>query len=334
MSGWPALTPANAPRWSRRAVLLSGLVGASLVTPAARAAATAARTRPGAGLKILVAYPPGGVSDLVARALAKAMADPLQAPVIVENRPGASGTLALELLQRSPPDGQTLVFTAAAAVGLLRHAAARRATASAAAAPLPVQPVAGVMRTPLLLVGTSALAATAFADMVEAARKHPGMLRWATTGEGTTGHTVLQRVSQLAGVRITHVPYKGGGQQLTDALGGHFELLSTNVAPSQLSALRDGRLKALAVGAPRRLPVLPEVPTLAELGYPSANLDSLFGLFAPPGTPIHVLLRLHAWTAQALRSPSIRQSLLDANNQPYEGSAQDFARQVEHETDR
>lgn len=311
-------------------MLLSGLMGASLLIPEGQAA----QKRPGAALKMLVAYPPGGVSDLVARALAKEMADRLQVPVIVENRSGASGTLALELLQRSPPDGQTLVFTAAAAVGLVRHAAARRSPTSAATAPLPVQPVAGVMRTPLLLVGTSALASSAFADMIEEARKHPGMLRWATTGEGTTGHTVLQRVSQRAGVRIAHVPYKGGGQQLTDALGGHFELLSTNVAPSQLSALRDGRFKALAVGAPRRLPVLPEVPTLAELGYPSANLDSLFGLFAPPGTPSQVVERLHTLIEQALRSPSIRQSLLDANNQPYEGSVQDFALQVQHETDR
>lgn len=311
-------------------MLLSGLMGASLLIPEGQAA----QKRPGAALKMLVAYPPGGVSDLVARALAKEMADRLQVPVIVENRSGASGTLALELLQRSPPDGQTLVFTAAAAVGLVRHAAARRSPTSAATAPLPVQPVAGVMRTPLLLVGTSALASSAFADMIEEARKHPGMLRWATTGEGTTGHTVLQRVSQRASVRIAHVPYKGGGQQLTDALGGHFELLSTNVAPSQLSALRDGRFKALAVGAPRRLPVLPEVPTLAELGYPSANLDSLFGLFAPPGTPSQVVERLHTLIEQALRSPSIRQSLLDANNQPYEGSVQDFALQVQHETDR
>lgn len=311
-------------------MLLSGLMGASLVATEG----LAGQKRPGAGLKILVAYPPGGVSDLVARALAKAMAEQRQVPVIVENRSGASGTLALELLQRSPPDGQTLVFTAAAAVGLLRHAAARRARTPAGAAPLPVQPVVGVMRTPLLLVGTSALAPSAFADMVDEARKHPGMLRWATTGEGTTGHTVLQRVSQLAGLRISHIPYKGGGQQLTDALGGHFELLSTNVAPSQLAALRDGRFKALAVGAPRRLPVLPEVRTLAELGYPSANLDSLFGLFAPPGTPSQVVERLNQWIEQALRSPAIRQILLDANNQPYEGSVQDFARQVEHETDR
>lgn len=330
MSEWPKLTPANAPRWSRRAMLLSGWMGASLVATEG----LAAQKRPGAGLKMLVAYPPGGVSDLVARALAKAMADQRQAPVIVENRSGASGTLALELLQRSSPDGQMLVFTAAAAVGLLRHAATRRAPTSAAAAPLPVQPVAGVMRTPLLLVGTSALAPSAFADMIDEARKHPGMLRWATTGEGTTGHTVLQRVSQLASVRISHIPYKGGGQQLTDALGGHFELLSTNVAPSQLAALRDGRFKALAVGAPRRLPVLPEVPTLAELGYSSANLDSLFGLFAPPGTPSQVVVHLHALIEQALRSPAIRQILLDANNQPYEGSVQDFARQVERETDR
>lgn len=330
MSGWPKLSPANTQRWSRRAMLLSGLMGASLLIPKG----WAAQKRPGAALKMLVAYPPGGVSDLVARALAKEMAEQRQVPVIVENRSGASGTLALDLLQRSPPDGQTLVFTAAAAVGLVRHAAARRSPTSAAAAPLPVQPVAGVMRTPLLLVGTSALAPSAFGEMVEAARQHPGMLRWATTGEGTTGHTVLQRVSHIAGVRITHIPYKGGGQQLTDALGGHFELLSTNVAPSQLSALRDGRFKALAVGAPHRLPVLPEVPTLAELGYPSANLDSLFGLFAPAGTPSPVVARLHALIEQALRSPSLRQSLLDANNQPYEGSVQDFARQVEHETDR
>ncbi|QIL74412.1 tripartite tricarboxylate transporter substrate binding protein (plasmid) [Diaphorobacter sp. HDW4B] len=315
-------------------MLLSGLVGASLVMSGEMAVATAAQKWPGTGLKILVAYPPGGVSDLVARALAKEMSDQLKVPVIVENRSGASGTLALELLQRSPPDGQTLVFTAAAAVGLVRNAAARRATTPGAAAPLPVQPVAGVMRTPLLLVGTSALESSAFADMIEEARKHPGMLRWATTGEGTTGHTVLQRVSQHAGVRITHVPYKGGGQQLTDALGGHFELLSTNVAPSQLAALREGRFKALAVGAPRRLPVLPEVPTLAELGYPSANLDSLFGLFVPRGTPANVVALLNESIEQALRSPSIRNRLLDANNQPYEGSAQDFALQVERETDR
>lgn len=311
--------------------LLTGL--ASPLIALTGRSATAAPGWPGDGLKILVAYPTGGVSDLVARALAKQLAYQLKVPVLVENRPGASGTLALDFLQRSPPDGRTLVFTAAAAIGLTRSAVAGHALA-AGSLHLPAVPVAGVMRTPLLVVGTSALEGATFADMVEDARRYPDKLRWASTGEGTTGHVVLQRVSQKAGVRIVHVPYKGGGQQLTDALGGHFEILSTNVAPTQLAALRDGRFKALAVGAARRLPVLPDVPTLAELGYPAANLDSLFGLFAPHGTPADLVERLHDAVATALHASSIRNRLLDANNQPFEGSARDFALQVEREIQR
>ena len=283
-------------------------------------------TRP---IRILVAYPPGGVSDQVARGLAERLATQLGVPVLVENRSGAGGTLAMRMLAGSTPDGHTLGFGAASAVSMLSAEAGR-----GAAGPHRVTPVAGVMRTPVLIVGTPALQRRTFAGMLAQAREQPEGIRWATTGEGTTGHTVLERVRRASGGAIVHVPYKGGGQQVSDAMGGHFEVLSTNVAAQQLEAIRAGRLTALAVGAPERLAVLPEVATLAQLGYAEANLDSLFGLFAPPRTSPTLVDRLNAEVALALRDPGLRAKLLAVNNTPFEGSARDFARQMEREAHR
>jgi tripartite-type tricarboxylate transporter receptor subunit TctC len=281
-----------------------------------------------ASLRIVVAYPPGGVSDSIARVLAVRLTEQLGVDVRVENRPGGSGVVALEALARSPADGSTLCFVAATAVALITR------SRSLPEGSWPVIPVAGVMRTPLLVVGTPALRAGTFAGMLELARREPDRVRWATTGEGTTGYAVLDRVRRASGAGIVHVPYKGGGQQLTDALGGHFEVLSTNVAAQQLDAVRRGRLAALAVGAPSRLPVLPDTPTLAELGYGDAKLDSLFGLFAPPGTDAAIVKRLHAEVSTALRHPGLRTQLLVTNNTPFEESAAEFASQVRHAADR
>ncbi len=210
---------------------------------------------PWKAVRIIVAYPPGGVSDLVARELAELLAARLGVPVLVENRAGASGTLAMERVAGSPADGHVLGFAAATAVALM--------TASGRRDPglLPVTPVAGVMRTPVLVAGTPALRARTFAEMLSLARVRSSAVRWATTGAGTTGHNVLERVRRASGAHLVHIPYKGGGQQITDALGGHFEVLSTNVAPQQLEAIRRGRLTALAVGAPARPPACPRFPT-------------------------------------------------------------------------
>ena len=270
-------------------------------------------------IRMLVAYPPGGVSDQVARELAERLAPRLGTPVLVENRPGASGTLAMEALARSEPDAHTLCFAAATAVMLMRRPAAGG---------LPVHPVAGVMRTPVLVVGTPALAVKGFAAMLTLARDGGPGIRWATTGAGTTGHLVLERVKRALGqdgAGLLHIPYQGGGQQLNDALGGHFEVLSTNVAPQQLESIRAGRLQALAVGAPARLPALHDVPTLAELGFADANLDSIFGLFAPLQTPKERVGRIHAEVADILREDRLRRLLLDASNTPMEGSPEVFA---------
>lgn len=308
----------------RRRLLLVGLAA----TLHGRAGAQPPARWPVKPVRIVVAYPPGGVSDMITRKLAELLAARLGEAVVVENRAGASGTLAMEQVARSPADGHVLCFAAVTAVALM---AASRQRGSGV---LPVTPVAGVMRTPVLVAGTPALRARSFAEMLSLARARPGAVRWATTGAGTTGHTVLERVRRAGNAQLVHIPYKGGGQQITDALGGHFEVLSTNVAPQQLEAIQRGRLTALAVGASARLAVLPDVPTLAELGFPEANLDSLFGLFAPPGTPAAVVQQLNHEVAAALRDPGLRGTLLAASNAPFAGSAADFLRQVQREAAR
>jgi tripartite-type tricarboxylate transporter receptor subunit TctC len=281
---------------------------------------------PEPGLRMVVAYPPGGVSDEITRVLAHKLAARLGVPVQVEHRPGAGGAVAMRMLSRAAPDGRTLCFSAITALTLVPHVAA------VSYDPLrDIAPVAGVMHTPVLVVGTPALPARSYTQMLEAARSRPSALRWATSGVGTTGHLVLEQVRRATGVEIVHIPYKGGAQQLNDALAGQFELLSTNVGPLQLQYVAQGRLAALAVGSPMRLGVLPGVPTLAEAGAERANLVSLFGVFAPAATPPPVIARLNAEINAALREKDLRDRLAASSNEPAGGTAAQLARRIERE---
>jgi tripartite-type tricarboxylate transporter receptor subunit TctC len=275
-------------------------------------------------MRIVVAYPPGGISDHVARLLAQRLGIVLQKSVIVENQPGAGGGLALGALARVAPDGNTLVFTAISPLALAPHFGM----------PAPaVVPVSGVMHTPLLLVGTPALAARSFADMVREARANTLGMRWATSGVATVGHMALEQVRRELKLEVVHVPYSGGAPQLQDALAGRFELLSTNLAPLQIEYVRSGKLTPLALGAPARSPLLPAVPTFAEVGAPSANLSSLFGLFAPPGTPAVEAARLNAACAEVLGQAEFRKLLAEGGNLPATGSAAEFAREIERQSE-
>jgi tripartite-type tricarboxylate transporter receptor subunit TctC len=292
----------------------AGGVG-SVISPASAA---------GSAVRIVVAYPPGGISDRIARLLAIRLSPILDAPVVVENQAGAGGSLALASLARAVPDGRTLGFSAISPLALSPYFGR----------PAPrVAPVSGIMHTPLLLVGTPALEARNFAGMIAAARAQPGSLRWATSGVATIGHLAVEQVKREMRVDVVHVPYSGGAPQLQDALAGRFELLSTNLAPLQIEYVRGGRLRALALGAPARSPLLPTLPTFAELGCPGANLSSLFGLFAPEGTPAEVTARINGACAQVLAQADFRNMLLEGGNLPATGSPADFARAIERETE-
>ena len=313
---------------TRRRGLLAW-AGAGLLGARAEAAHEGGGRWPSRPIRLIVVYPPGGVSDGMARFIAEPLSRALGVPVVVDNRPGAGGGVGMALLARAAPDGHTLAFSAITPLTLAPFVS-----------PVPYEPehafapVCAVMRTPVLVVGTPALPAQDFAQMLALARRAPGTLRWATTGVATTGHLVLVQTRALAQVDIVHVPYQGGGAQLRDALGGQFELLSTNVAGPQLRYVESGRLQALAVGAPGRLAALPRVPTLGELGLPGANLHSLFGIFAPARTAPAVVQRLNAEINRVMASAPLRARLREAFNLPAPGTPGDFAREIALDRER
>jgi tripartite-type tricarboxylate transporter receptor subunit TctC len=305
----------------RRAALLFALllpVVAALAQPA---------PWPARPLRIVVAYPPGGISDSVARALADKLSTQLGTPVVVDNRGGAGGSIGMDAVAKAAPDGYTLGFSSISPLALNPHLG-RQAYDPAR----DIAPVASVMYSPVVLLATPAFAGKDFKDLLAAAKAKPGGIRWSTSGLATVGHIVLEQVRHGANVEFTHVPYKGGGQQLTDALGGQVEVISTNLSGTVMQHIQSGKLRPLAVGAPARVEALPQVPTFAELDLAPANLSSLFGVFAPAKTPADVLARLNIEINQALRAPNLRKKLLDADNVPTGGSAADFARQIAAES--
>jgi tripartite-type tricarboxylate transporter receptor subunit TctC len=285
--------------------------------------ATTTAPWPNRPVRLIVVYPPGGVSDGMARVLAEPLSQSLGVPVLIENRAGAGGSIGMDALARAVPDGCTLAFSAISPITL--HPLIARVPYDPLRA---FAPVASVMRTPVLVVGTPAFAGHGFGDLIALARSQPGAVRWATSGVATIGHMVLAQVRMQSRTDITHIPYQGGGPQLNDALSGQFEVLSTNVAAQQLQYIEGGRFQALAVGAPARVEALPAVPTLAELGFEKANRDSLFGIFAPARTPAAVVQRLNAEINRVLRSDTVRARLRGAYNLPAGGSIEDFAREI------
>lgn len=300
------------------------LLGSAIVSGAfAQVAAWPARQ-----LRIVVAYPPGGISDNVARALADKLTGPLGVPVVVENRAGAGGSIGMDAVAKAPADGSVIGFSSISPLALNPHLG-RLAYDPAR----DISPVASMMYSPVVLLATPAFEGKDFKDVLAQSRARPGSVRWSTSGLATVGHVMLEQVQHGAKVEITHVPYKGGGQQITDALGGQFELVSSNLSAALMGHIRSGKLRALAVGAPARVEALPQVPTFAELGLPAANLTSLFGLFAPARTPEPLLARLNAEINKALAHPDLRQRLVAADNVPTGGSAAEFARQIAQESE-
>ena len=309
-------------------VLRRGLVAAAVLCTTAPAIALAeVAPWPSKPIKIVVAYPAGGVSDIVARALGEKLTAQLHTPVIVENKAGAGGAIGMDAVAKATPDGYTIGFSAISPVALNPHLGAVPFDPNKDLAP-----VASVMYSPVLILGTSANSAGSFKELLAQAQSSPGSVRWATAGLASLGHIVLEQVKHSAKADITHIPYKGGGQQLNDALSGQFEVLSTNAGPSVMQHIQAEKLKVLAVGAPQRLESLPNVPTLAELGFAAANTTSLFGIFAPGQTPQPVLQRLNQEINKALAAPDLQARLKASDNVPTGGDAASFVQQIAQES--
>ena len=292
------------------------------------ALAAAAQSWPAKPIKLIVAYPPGGISDTIARGLADRISPALGVPIVVENKAGASGAIGGDAVAKAAPDGYTFGFSAVSPLTLSPHLGKVPYDPKK-----DIVPVVSVMYSPVLIIATSASSAKDLKSLLDTARARPGAIRWSTSGPASLGHIMLEQLKAAAKVDITHVPYKGGGQQVTDAISGQFEVLSVNSSPAVVQQVKAGRLRALAVGAPARIDALPDVPTLAELGYPEANLMSTFGIIAPAGTPAAAGDRMNAEINKALAAPDLRAKLAVADNVPTGGAAASSAKQMAQESE-
>jgi len=296
-----------------------------LILAAALALPAAAQPYPSKPVRIIVVYPPGGVSDAVTRLLADKLTASLGQQVLVENRGGAGGAIGMDAMAKAAPDGHTIAFSAISPLTLLPHVGKVPYDALKDVAPL-----ASVMYSPVYLLATPAFAGRDFADLVAQAKAKPGSLRVGTSGIATLGHLMVEQL-RIAGLDFTHVPYKGGGQVITDAAGGQFELFTANPSSGVNAMLQQGKFRLLAVAAPKRLAALPAVPTLTELGYPDSNYTSHFGFFCPAKTPEAALKRLHADINAALALPEVAERLAKLDNVVAAGSVADFAQIVKRE---
>jgi tripartite-type tricarboxylate transporter receptor subunit TctC len=267
---------------------------------AAASTLAVAQDFPSRPISLVVPVPPGGIVDLAARLAAEPLTRALGQPVVVENRPGASGNIAYQLVAAAKPDGYTLLASYSMYhVGNPSMFSGLRWSAES------FKPVGMVAVAPNVVVVHPSVPVHNLKELVDYARQNPGKLNYASQGSGSIPHVGTELFKQMHGVDLVHVPYKGSGPAIQDVLSGQVQLFVTT-PPSVLGHVQQGKLRAIAVASDRRHPQLPDVPTSAEQGMPDFKLDAWVALFAPSGTPDDVVARLSEALASSLDSPEVR----------------------------
>jgi tripartite-type tricarboxylate transporter receptor subunit TctC len=270
--------------------------------PAASASAARAGTFPVKPVRFIVPYLAGGTADVLSRALGQKLGDAFGQQVVIDLRPGAGGNLGTELAAKSAPDGHTIVL---ATVGPFATNVTLYAGRMAFDPARDFEPVSLIARSPLVFVTHPSIPARNIAELVRLARSRLGQLSYATPGNGTANHLVMEMFKSTTGTDILHIPFKGTAQSLVALIGGEIELLVGQI-PSTRAQLAAGRVRALALSGTRRSSALPQVPTFAEAGVAGLEATSWYGVAAPANTPRDIVGRLHGEIAKALASPDVR----------------------------
>jgi tripartite-type tricarboxylate transporter receptor subunit TctC len=308
----------------------SGVCALALaLTLSIASAHTLAQAWPTHPVRLIVPYPAGGSGDIVARAVAQKMSDGLGQQVVVENRAGANGNIGTEAVAKALPDGYTLLLATDI----------QFAISPALGVKLPYdpvkdfEPVSLVAFVNLVLVANPALKANSMQQLVAYAKEHPGEVNYASTGPGSTHHLSIEMLKSEGGFNVTHVPYKGSSQALPDLIANQVQMMQLGV-PQSLPFLRSGKLKALGVGSSKRLPQLPDVPTIAEQGFPGYEANNSWDLFAPAGTPTQVIARLQQEVARVVALPEIREKFAADGLDPVGSTPSELAARMKNDYEK
>ncbi len=301
------------------------------------AAATAATLSQGAfaqawptkAIRIVVPFPPGGGTDIIARETSQRVAKATGWTFVIDNKPGAGGNLGVDAVAKSPADGYTIVLGQTSNLAINPTLFAKMPYDSQK----DLVPIIMLANAPLVMVTGTNSAYKTLADATAAARAKPGHVNFASPGNGTVAHLTSEMFQKAAGIRTQHVPYKGASQALTDVVGGTVDLYVSSV-PTLLGQIKQGKLRALAVTSARRVDDLPEVPTINESGYKGFDAVTWFGLLAPAGTPKEVIARLNAEFNKALKEPELNKRLSDEGADPAGGTPEQFAALIRDEIPR
>jgi tripartite-type tricarboxylate transporter receptor subunit TctC len=289
------------------------------------AGVVSAQSYPARQVRIVVPFPPGGTSDILARTIGARLSEPLGQPVVVENRPGAGGNIAADHVAKSAPDGYTLIMgTSSLAISQSLY---KKLTYNLVQDFAPI--TQAVNYTNLLVVHPSA-GVSNVAELLALAKAKPGALSYGTAGNGTPPHMTGELFKAYTGANILHIPYKGGAPAIVDLVAGQIPMMFDNVPPL-LPHVRSGRIKPLAVTSLARIAVLPEVPTLHELGLKDFDAVGWNGLLAPAGTPREIISRLNAEVLRVLRTPEVRDQLTAQGADVVGNSPEEFAAWIKAE---
>ena len=273
--------------------------------------ASAQDTYPSKPIRLVLPQPPGGAVDIVARQLAQRLAESMGQQVVVDNRPGANGIIAAELVAKAPADGYTLLL--AVDTNLVVNPNLYRQ--------LPYDPyrdfspISVLAKVGLVLVAHPSVPANSVTELIALAKANPGKLNYASLGSGTQQHLGMELFKSIAGINITHIPYKGTAPAMADLLGGAVSIMFTGM-PSALAQAKSGKLKLLAVTSPERSGLAPQLPTMVEAGVPGFELSAWFGLLAPANSPVRVIERLTQEVAKAVANREFRTNLQNQGLDP------------------
>ncbi|HTQ00402.1 MAG TPA: tripartite tricarboxylate transporter substrate binding protein [Casimicrobiaceae bacterium] len=280
-------------------------------------------------IRLVVPFPPGGATDFMARSLAQKLGERLGQPVVVDNRGGAGGAIGAEAVAKAPPDGYTLLFSTMGVLAINPSLYKKLAYD-------PIKdfaPVSLTHSTANVLVVHPSVPARNVAELIALAKAKPGTLTFGSSGNGTSSHLSGELFKSMAGIEITHVPYKGTGPALTDLLAGRISMMIDTISV-HVENVNAGKLDALGVTSARRSPTLPKVPTIAESGLPGYDVSIWLGVLAPAGTPAPVIARLNAEIAKVMTDPDMRAQLTKNGIDALTSTPQEFAATIKRDTDK